>query len=383
MIQRLRKEFIARYATQPIVIGAPGRVNLIGEHTDYNEGFVLPGAIDKKIYIAVDKNQSGTIRVFANQFKEEHSFSIATDEPRTGWINYLIGMNFYVQQKSGKPTGGLNVSIDGDIPVGAGMSSSAALCSGFGFALNELFNLGLSRMDLAFAGQKTEHDFVGVNCGIMDEFASLHGKKGHVIKLDCRCMEYEYVPFNYPDYKIVLVNSMVSHSLAGTEYNERRAQCEEGVAIMRRYFPDIKSLRDVAYEELARHWQEFPAVVYDRCSYVINENQRLLAGCEALRLGDLKGFGEMLYASHKGLSKRYMVSCKELDYLTEITKTMPAVIGARMMGGGFGGCTINIVEADAISSFTEQVQSAYQKQFNIVPEVYVMQIEDGVKVENK
>lgn len=379
--EKLRHDFIARYGNPPVVVAAPGRVNLIGEHTDYNEGFVLPGAIDKKIYIAIAKNNSDVIRVFANQFNEDHSFSVTDRAPRSGWINYLIGVNFYVQEQSGQRTGGVDVLIDGDIPVGAGMSSSAALCSGFGFGLNEMFGLELSRLDLAVAGQQTEHTFIGVNVGIMDEFASLHGKKNFAIKLDCRSLEYEYIPFAFPEYRILLVNSMVHHSLASTAYNERRKQCEEGVAIMRKYNPGIKSLRDVTYEELARHWQEFPSVVYDRCSFVINENQRLLAACEALRLGDLKGFGEMMYASHKGLSKRYAVSCPELDYLTEITKTMPGVIGARMMGGGFGGCTINIVSNEVAEEFISTVREKYKNQFGIATEVYETQLEDGVMIE--
>lgn len=379
MSKLLKQEFIQRYGREPLVAAAPGRINLIGEHTDYNKGFVLPAAVDKRIYAAIAKNGTDTINVFARQFSESVSFAVNDNEPRKGWVNYLLGVTYYLQQ-TGTPITGIDVLIDGDIPVGAGMSSSAALCSAYGFAVNELFNLDFSRMELAVIGQKTEHSFVGLQCGIMDQFASLHGKAGHAMKLDCRSREYEYIPFNFPDYKIVLINSMVSHSLAGTEYNVRKQQCEEGVELLKKYYPDIHSLRDVSYEQLTRHWKEFNAIVYDRCTYVVNENQRLLAGCDALRHGDLIGFGEMMYASHKGLSKRYEVSCKELDFLVEKAKTMNGVVGARMMGGGFGGCTINIVHKDSIENFISYIQQAYLEQFSISSEAYVMQMEEGAGI---
>ncbi len=379
MTASLLKEFEQRYGQEPLLVAAPGRINFIGEHTDYNKGFVLPAAVDKRIYAAMAKNGTGTVNVFARQFSESISFDVNETQPRSGWINYLLGVTYYAQQ-TGTAIEGIDVLIDGDVPVGAGMSSSAALCSAYGFALNELFKLDYSRMELAVIGQKTEHNFAGVKCGIMDQFASLHGKAGHAIKLDCRSLEYEYIPFNFPEYKIVLVNTMVSHSLAGTEYNLRRQQCEEGVELLKKYYPEIKSLRDVSYEQLTRHWKEFNATVYDRCTYIVNENQRLLAGCDALRHNDLPGFGEMMYASHKGLSKRYEVSCKELDFLVEKTKLINGVVGGRMMGGGFGGCTINIVQENKIENFTEQIQQGYQQQFAKTPEIYVMQLEEGARI---
>ena len=379
MNEQLRIEFVQRYGREPLLVSAPGRINFIGEHTDYNKGFVLPGAVDKRIYAAIAENGTQTVNVFARQFGESVSFEVNETTPRQGWINYLLGVTYYVQQ-IGVKIRGIDVLIDGNVPVGAGMSSSAALCSAYGFALNELFQLDYSRMELAVIGQKTEHDFVGLQCGIMDQFASLHGKAGFAMKLDCRSLEFEYVPFDFPDYKIVLVNTMVSHELSGTEYNVRRQQCEEGVALLKKYYPEVSSLRDVNYEQLTRHWQEFNAIVYDRCTYIVNENQRLLAACDALRHGDLPGFGEMMYASHKGLSKRYGVSCKELDFLVEKSKTIKTVAGARMMGGGFGGCTINIVQANAVDTFSQQIKDAYEKQFNISPEIYVMQLEDGAGI---
>lgn len=379
MVKKLQVVFKERFNKEPLVVGAPGRVNLIGEHTDYNEGFVLPGAVDKKIYVAIAANGTRNVNVFANQFAESWSFSLDNIQPHKGWMNYLLGVSHHIQQ-AGKHFEGIDVIIDGDIPVGAGMSSSAALCSGYGFALNELFRLGLSRMELAFIGQKTEHTFVGVQCGIMDQFASLHGKKGHVIKLDCRSLAYEYIPFDFPEHKIVLVNSMVSHSLAGSEYNVRRKQCEEGVSIMKKYNPSIRSLRDITSKDLEDHKNELPPLVYNRCLYVVNEKERLLTGCEALQKGDLAAFGKLMFATHEGLSKRYEVSCTELDFLVDTARNINGVVGARMMGGGFGGCTINLVQAGKVEYFSGQIQEAYQKSFGVEPEVYVTQIEDGVKV---
>jgi galactokinase len=235
-------------------------------------------------------------------------------------------------------------------------------------------------MDLAFIGQKTEHTFVGLQCGIMDQFASLHGKKGHVMKLDCRSLEYEYIPFDFPAYKIVLVNSMVSHTLASSEYNVRRQQCEEGIAILKKHYPEITSLRDIEPAQLLQHKDELPPIVFDRCSYVVYEKERVLASCEALKKNDLATFGKLMFATHEGLSKKYSVSCTELDFLVECAQHITGVAGARMMGGGFGGCTINIVQADAVENFTQKIQAAFTNLFKKTPEVYVTQIEDGAKI---
>ncbi len=376
--EQLRRQFREMYNSDPVVIAAPGRVNLIGEHMDYNEGFVLPGAVDKKMYVAMAENNSDKINVYANQFKESYSFGLQGIQPVDGWMNYLLGVTYIIQDR-GKKIRGVDVIIDGDVPVGAGMSSSAALTSAYGFALNEIFGLGFSRMDLAFIGQKTEHTFVGVMCGIMDQFASLHGKKGHVMKLDCRSLEYEYIPFDFPDYNIVLVNSMVSHSLAGSEYNVRRQQCEEGVAILKKHYPEIKSLRDVGLDILSLHKHELSAIVYDRCWYVVSEKERLAKGCAALQQGDLTTFGQMMNATHQGLSKQYSVSCTELDFLAERAGFIEGVVGSRMMGGGFGGCTINIVKREALENFTNKIQQSFNQLFKVVPHVYVTQIEDGAK----
>jgi len=283
-------------------------------------------------------------------------------------------------RKRGKQTGGLDVLVDGDVPLGAGMSSSAALCSAFGFALNTWFDWGFTRMELALAGQKTEHEFAGVQCGIMDQFASLYGRAGHVIRLDCRSLEYEYIPFHYPDFKIVLINSMVSHSLAGSEYNIRRAQCEEGVSVLQKYFPAVQSLRDVTIDQLEQYKQNMPAAVYNRCHFIIHENDRLLRGCGFLSKGDLVSFGRLMFETHEGLSREYEVSCAESDFLVARARNFEGLVGARQMGGGFGGCVISIVKNDRVEDFIRDIQEAYHQQFQITPEAYITEIEDGAKV---
>lgn len=378
----IRKKFEELYARKPLIVASPARVNLIGEHTDYNQGFVLPGAVDKKMIVAIAPNGTDTVQLFANEYSESFSFSLPDITPRKkeGWTSYMIGVIYFLQQR-GCNVQGVDVMIDGNVPVGAGMSSSAALCSAFGFALNELFEFGLNRIDLVYIGQKTEHEFVGVMVGVMDQFASLHGKAGHVIKLDCRSMEYEYIPFNFPDYKIVMVNSMVKHSLAGTEYNVRRQQCEEGVSIMKKFLSgDIKSLRDINLADLQAHKADLDEEVFNRCLYVVTENERLLKGCKLLQSGDLDGFGKLMYETHQGLSKLYSVSCEELDLLAEQAHTFKGVKGTRMMGGGFGGCTINLVENDAVDSFISFIKEKYFQHFNLETEAYITQTDDGTKV---
>lgn len=381
MINEIRKEFIERYGNEPMIVTSPGRVNLIGEHTDYNKGFVLPGAIDKKIVVAIAKNNQQKINVFARHFNEAYSIDYSKIEKPKGWQAYIAGVSFYVQEKTQPFDSGFDVMFDGDVPVGSGMSSSAALCSAYGFALNELFGSGLTRMQLAYIGQQTEHNFAGVKVGIMDQFASLHGKKGNVMKLDCRSMDFEYIPFDFPDHRIVLVNSMVHHSLAGTEYNVRRNQCEEGVSIVKRKYSQVESLRDVTKEMLLEHENIMPEIVFRRCKFVIEENERLLKGCDFLRAGDLASFGKLMDRSHEGLSKEYEVSCPELDFLHESAKKLNGVKGSRMMGGGFGGCTINIVESSSVDEFTAKIQKTYNEKYAKVPDVYISTIEDGTRIQ--
>jgi galactokinase len=379
MEKNIRHQFKQLFASEALLVAAPGRVNLIGEHTDYNQGFVLPGAVDRKIYSALARNGTRSLNLYANQYQQGFSFSLDSLTPIKGWATYLLGMVYFLQQRVSRLEG-MDILIDGDVPLGAGMSSSAALCSAFGFGVNELFGLGLSRMELALMGQKTEHQFAGVNCGIMDQFASLHGKAGYLMKLDCLNLQFEYIPFHFPDYRIVLVNTGVSHSLAGTEYNIRRAQCEEGVAILQKHFPSAKSLRDIRVEDLEKFQKELGDTVYRRCLFIVNEIRRVLRACEFLANRDLDSFGQLMFETHEGLSELYEVSCAELDFLVESARSLRGVVGARMMGGGFGGCTINIVQSGWVSEFTHHIQQQYLRKFSRNPEVYCTQIEDGARV---
>lgn len=379
MTNRIKEKFQSLFHAEPIIILSPGRVNLIGEHTDYNDGFVLPAAIDKHVTLALAANGTEKCNVYASAFDEMISFDIENAHRREGWINYILGVVYYLRQNN-FPVGGFDAVLDSNLPVGAGLSSSAAVEGATGYGLSRLFDLKTSRTELAKIGQLAEHNFAGVKCGIMDQFANLHGRKGRLIRLDCRDLSYEYVPFNFPEYNIVLCNSMVHHSLASSEYNVRRQQCEEGVEILEKYTPEISNLRDVSIEMLELHKDEMSEVVYRRCRYVVMENNRLLKACELLKQNDLHGFGELMYATHDGLSQDYEVSCDELDFLTHLAGQRPEVTGARMMGGGFGGCTINIVQSDKVNEFSTFVSQQYQEKYNKAPEIYITSIEDGTRM---
>jgi galactokinase len=379
MIMDIERQFQQYFGKDCQIAAAPGRVNLIGEHTDYNQGFVLPAAIDRHIYIALAPNQEEKVNLVAPGFGESHSFELGHMRPVKGWPTYLLGMIYMIMPEKHLPHG-MDILISGNVPIGAGMSSSAALCSAIGLALNEFFQLGLSGMQIALQAQKTEHRFAGLQCGIMDPFASLHGKAGHLMKLDCRSLEYEYIPFDFPDIRIILVNSMVSHSLASSEYNLRRQQCEEGVAVLKKYEPAMHSLRDLKPELLEEHKAELDKTVYKRCHFVVEENQRLLDGCNDLKNYNLDAFGKLMYASHAGLSNEYEVSCRESDFLVNEINKLNGVKGARQMGGGFGGCIITLVEHNAEESFILDIQKKYEMEYGKVPDCYVMNIGEGAKI---
>ncbi|SFV34227.1 galactokinase [Thermoflavifilum thermophilum] len=375
----LRRAFLRYFQTEPLLIVSPGRVNLIGEHTDYNEGYVMPGAIDKAVLLAIAPSGSDLCEVHALNLQQTDRFHVSHISQGEGWQNYVRGVVYFLQQK-GYAVQGFYAMIGGDIPMGSGLSSSAALEGAFSFGLHQLFGLQLTPLEMAFIGQQAEHHYVGVRCGIMDQYANIFGRRNQLIRLDCRSLQHVYLPFDFPDYSIVLCNSMVHHSLASSAYNERRRQCEEGVSILKKYHPEVKTLRDASPAMLHEHIQEIPPQVYMRCMYVVEENERVLLAGTCLQEGDLEKFGDLMYASHIGLQKQYEVSCEELDYLVELTMNREDVIGARMMGGGFGGCTINIVHKDAVDDFKEYIVSAYEKKFHRVPEIYVGQIVDGVHV---
>ncbi len=363
--------------TDPLIIRSPGRVNLIGEHTDYNQGFVLPAAIDKAIYLAIAPRESNEIHLFSVDMDQYHTANLGHFGPSPlHWPNYLLGVVQQLQLAGYSP-GGFNCVFAGDIPLGSGMSSSAALECATAFALNELFGLGLDKLTMVKLSQRAENEFVGLQCGIMDQFASMFGRHGQVIRLDCQSLEYAYFPFQLDGIRIVLFDTNVKHSLASTEYNTRRRQCETGVQLIRKHHPEVKSLRDVTIEMLDRYVAPFDELVDRRCRFIVGENARLLAATKDLQNGDLAAFGRKMFETHDGLSRDYEVSCKELDFLVGLVRDEPAVIGARMMGGGFGGCTINLVREAAIESLVERVAPVYQKEMGKEMKVYVARIEDG------
>ncbi|MBP8792662.1 MAG: galactokinase [Lutibacter sp.] len=349
-----------------LIVDSPGRINIIGEHTDYNNGFVLPTAIDKKIQFKFKKNNTpNTCTVYSANFDTQFSFDLTSVKPsEQQWENYILGVIHEIQLISDKLEG-FDCVLDSNIPVGSGISSSAALECGLAFGLNELFGLGLSKLTIVEIGQRAEHNYVGTKCGIMDQFASVMSIAGHVILLDCQSLEYSYVPLQIEPYKILLLNTNVSHNLASGEYNVRRSQCEEGVAVIQKKYSEVKSLRDVSPEMLAEFKAELPAVIYNRCSYVVDEKVRVLATVEALKNNQLDVMGKNMYETHSGLQHLYEVSCPELDFLVDFSKKHDEVIGARVMGGGFGGCTINIVHKDFVAQFTSEASKAYFEKFNI------------------
>lgn len=378
MINKIKEIFLQHFSNEPLIVRSPGRVNIIGEHTDYNEGFVLPAAIDKAIYVAIGKADDEKIHLYAENFKESFEVAIADIKPTGHWATYILGV---VDQliKRGYNIGGFNLALNGDVPVGAGLSSSAAVECAAVFALNELFALGIDKMEMVRIAQKAEHHFSGVMCGIMDMFTSMFGKKNHVIKLDCRSLEYEYKPLKLDGYKLVLLNTNVKHSLASSEYNTRRQQCEQGVAWVKKFHPAVNSLRDVDMQMLNAHVAAKDQIVYKRCRFVVEEIQRLLAGCDDLENENLHALGKKMFETHEGLSKAYEVSCKELDFLVEAVKNNPAVLGARMMGGGFGGCTINIVKEAAIENLVDQVGKLYKDKMQLELAPYVVKTAGGTQ----
>lgn len=369
---------------QSVTVRSPGRINLIGEHTDYNDGFVMPAAIDKQIVIRIERNGSPDVCTLrAKNLDKSFTFSLAAVKPQpSGWENYVLGV-IHEFQELGAKMAGFDADIEGNVPIGSGMSSSAALECSTGYALNELFDLGFDKDTIIKAAQRAEHGYVGTNCGIMDMFASVRGREGHVIRLDCRSLEYDYFPLELGDYELLLLNTNVSHSLASSAYNTRREECEEGVRILGKTNPGIRKLRDVDEQMLDAGWDQLPDNVGRRCRHIVRENNRVLAAGKALEAGDLARMGELMYASHHSLRHDYEVSCPELDYLVDQTKGYDGVPGARMMGGGFGGCTINLVRTADRDALIEQLASAYRRQFNLDLTPYQVKLADGTSILNR
>ena len=373
MKERVSQKFAELYGDGAILFASSGRINLIGEHTDYNGGFVFPGAVDKGIVAAIRLNGTDSVRAFALDLNESAEFGLnEEDKPAQSWACYIFGVCREIQKRGGK-IGGFDTVFAGDVPLGAGMSSSAALESTFAFALNDLYNLGIEKFELARIGQSTEHNYCGVKCGIMDQFASVHGKAGHLMRLDCRSMEFNYFPFDPTKYgyRLVLVNSCVKHELVGSPYNDRRASCERVAAVLGQQF-----LRGATMEQLEAIKDKISEEDYLRARYVIGEEQRVLDVCEALEKGDYETVGERMYQTHWGMSRDYEVSCEELDFLATVAKEC-GVTGSRIMGGGFGGCTINLVKEELYDSFIATVTSAFAEKYGHEPKIYPVVISDG------
>ena len=379
-IDDVRQRFQKHLGGEPgSVYASPGRINLIGEHTDYNGGFVFPGAVEQGMIAEIRPNGTRTIKAYSIDLKDYDEFSLDDPKgPKASHFRYIYGVAKEME-KLGVKVMGFDTAFAGDVPLGAGMSSSAALESCYAFAINDLFGDNkVSKMDLAKAGQATEHNYLGLNCGIMDQFASVHGKKGNLMRLDCRSGEFEYFPWNPKGYKLVLVNSCVKHELVGSPYNDRRNSCENVVRAIKAKHPEkkIETLREATWDELKEVANDVPAEDLKRATFVLGEKDRVLAVCDALERGDYETVGQKMYETHYGLSKEYDVSCEELDFLNDVAKEC-SVTGSRIMGGGFGGCTINLVADELYDNFTKTVVKKFKEKYGKEPIIIDVVIGDG------
>ena len=377
--EEVKKIFQEKFGNEtPEVYTSPGRVNLIGEHTDYNGSCVFPGAIDKGMIAAIRFNKTDKIRAYAIDLDESSEFGLNEEDlPEEGWAKYIFGVCREIIKRGGTIKT-FDTVFAGDVPLGAGMSSSAALESTFAFALNDMLNLGIDKFELARIGQSTEHNYVGVMCGIMDQFASIFGKEGHLIRLDTKTMEYEYFPFDPKGYKLVLLDTLVKHELASSAYNKRRESCETAAATIAKRHSEVEFLRDASIEMLDEVKNEISEEDYMRAKYVIEETQRVRDVSDALELGDYEIVGQKMYETHHGMSKLYEVSCEELDFLNDVAREH-GVTGSRVMGGGFGGCTINLVKDELYDSFIVDAKEQYKDKYGHEPKVYDVVISDGAR----
>jgi galactokinase len=383
LINKLKEKFIKSYGSQPLIIKSPGRVNIIGEHTDYNEGLVLPAAIDKAAYIAVSLREDNEIHLTALDLKETFCTTIETLKPigEINWPNYMLGAAAQFLKKNIQLKG-FNAMLTSDIPIGAGLSSSAAVECATVFALNELLQAGLERIEMVKMAQKAEHEYATVLCGIMDQFTSMMGKADHLIKLDCRSLDYEYLPFKFDGIKILLLNTNVKHVLASSEYNTRKNECEQAVRWINEHISNVNSLRDVTEVMLDKYVLPKNELIDKRARFVVQELNRLEKCCEDLQHGNIKALGQKMFETHYGLSKMYEVSCKELDWLVDAVSNNENILGSRMMGGGFGGCTINLVKEDYVEDLIAKLEPAYKAATGLPLSVYIASIENGTDIKN-
>jgi galactokinase len=378
MIDKARDEFTRRFKAEPRIFRAPGRVNLIGEHTDYNDGYVMPFAIDRATIVAGAKRDDRRIEVVALDMNETASIDLDAEpqKQRDSWTDYVEGIARCVEERFGRISGA-NLLITSDVPIGSGLSSSAAIEVSVGLALLSLSGIEIDREKLAFAGQKAEHEYAGTKSGIMDQFASALCKKGSAMLLDCRSLERQEIPFETDDSVTVVCDTKVEHSLASSEYNKRREECEEGVRLLKKHLPEIKALRDVSLEQLEKYKDDLTDTIYRRCRHVIGENKRTLKAADFFKSRDLAAAGKLMFESHASLRDDYQVSCKELDALVDIASSVDGVFGARMTGGGFGGCTVNIIRKAILDEFKTLISEGYSARFGHKPSIYEFHAADG------
>jgi galactokinase len=377
IIERFEDEF----GVPPTLFAAPGRVNLIGEHTDYNDGFVLPCAIGFTTHVAIAPRADGKLVLLSEGFAQRFEFDVkGLPQARLGaWCDYVLGVAVVLRDRD-QLSHGASVFVRGGVPIGSGLSSSAAVEVASALALLSLNGAKVSMPEVAKLCQRAENTFVGARVGIMDQFVSCLGKAGHALQLDCRSLEFKFVPIP-DDVRLVICNTMVKHDHAGGEYNRRRDECDEGVRILSKWYPGIRALRDVSPQQLEKHAAEMPAIIYQRCSHIVNENRRVLDGSRALTEGNLSQFGELMRASHYSLRDLYAVSCEELDLMVELAEGLPGHYGGRMTGGGFGGCTVNLVKAEDASSFADEISRRYFEKSGIKPDIYICSAADGASAE--
>jgi galactokinase len=382
-VTELSEQFRHEFHAEPQVCSAPGRVNLIGEHTDYNEGFVLPCAIGFFTRAAVSHRNDQKLSLRSTEFGTPLEFELAKlpSKPLSMWCDYVLGVAITLQ-KAGFSLRGANLLLHGEVPIGAGLSSSAAVEVSTALALLSLIDRKLSLPEIAKVCQRAENEFVGAKVGIMDQFVSCLGKEGHALLLDCRSLEFQLVPVP-EDVKLVICNTKVKHEHSAGEYNRRREECEEGVRIISAAFPDVKALRDVTLDQLSRFRSAMPAVIYKRCLHVVEEDRRVLQSVECLKSGDLNGMGRLMRASHQSLRDLYEVSCRELDIMVELAEGLPGFFGGRMTGGGFGGCTVNLVASGQAATFGDEIAKRYQRQTGITPDIYICSPANGARIELK
>jgi galactokinase len=379
----IKEYFSQQFGTAPThVIRAPGRINLIGEHTDYNGGLVLPAAIDKAIWLAAGPRTDDRFVFFAADLGDTYASDNLSPvfQNKKSWANYLLGV-IREAQLDGHKIGGLNILFGGDVPLGAGLSSSAAIGSGMAMLLQTFFQLSLDKMDLVHLAQRSENHFVGMQCGIMDMFASIMGRENHVMKLDCRNLDFEYFPFDTQTYSLLLLDSGVKHQLIDSQYNTRRAECESGVNLLKQHDPKIKQLRDVSPDFLIRYKTELPKNIYQRCQYVVEEIARVKAACEALQKSNFIHLGQLMFACHDGLNLEYEVCVQETNFLIEMARGQ--ILGARQMGGGFGGCTLNLLKTNEIDDFIQDTSEAYHRVFGLALKAYPVRLTNGCEIISK